>query len=279
MVGVKFSHISSRAVSRIGQKTSECLNQFLCDDVLEENAVICCGNMPISSISDPRPLVFPCLIVSCQAYDDNPMRGPAFMRAMALSAIMGGAGAIRANGSQDIKAIREITDLPIIGLNKIWSDTSEVYITPTFESAVELADAGADVIALDATPRPRPNNETLETLIKRIQNELGLRVFADCSTILDAISAAKLGADYVSTTMAGYTPYTAQNKTTGPDFKTLEAIAQSVSVPVIAEGRFWTPFEVGHAFELGASAVVIGTAITSPVDITRRFAKEVPEHL
>jgi N-acylglucosamine-6-phosphate 2-epimerase len=235
--------------------------------------------MPISSISDARPLVFPCLIVSCQAYDNNPMCGPTFMRAMALSALQGGAGAIRANGAEDIKAIREVTDAPIIGLNKLWIEGFEVYITPTFESARELADAGADVIALDATPRPRPGGETLEQLIQRIQNELGLRVFADCSTILDAVAAAKLGADYVSTTMAGYTPYTAQNKTTGPDFKTLEAIAQSVSVPVIAEGRFWTPFEVGHAFELGASAVVIGTAITSPVDITKRFVKEVPDSL
>ncbi len=235
--------------------------------------------MPIYSISDARPLVFPCLIVSCQAYDDNPMRGPVFMRAMALSALQGGAGAIRANGAEDIQAIREVTDAPIIGLNKLWTEGFEVYITPTFESARVLADAGADVIALDATPRPRPGGETLEKLIPRIQNELGLRVFADCSTILDAVAAAKLGADYVSTTMSGYTPYTAKNKTVGPDFKTLEAIAQSVSVPVIAEGRFWTPFEVGHAFELGASAVVIGTAITSPVDITKRFAKEVPDSL
>jgi N-acylglucosamine-6-phosphate 2-epimerase len=235
--------------------------------------------MPISSISDARPLVFPCLIVSCQAYDDNPMRGPTFMRAMALSALMGGAGAIRANGEEDIRAIREVTDAPIIGLNKLWVEGFEVYITPTFDSARVLADAGADIIALDATPRPRPGGETLEELISQIQNDLGLRVFADCSTILDAVAAAKLGADYVSTTMAGYTPYTAKNKTTGPDFKTLEAIAQSVSVPVIAEGRFWTPFEVGHAFELGASAVVIGTAITSPVDITKRFAKEVPDSL
>ena len=235
--------------------------------------------MPISSISDARPLIFPCLIVSCQAYDDNPMRGPTFMRAMALSALQGGAGAIRANGVEDIRAIREVTDAPIIGLNKIWSDTSEVYITPTFVSAVELASAGADIIALDATPRPRPGGETLEQLIQKIRNELGLRVFADCSTILDAIAAVKLGADYVSTTLSGYTPYTAKNKTAGPDFKTLEAIAQSVSVPVIAEGRFWTPFEVGHAFELGASAVVIGTAITSPVDITKRFAREVPDSL
>jgi N-acylglucosamine-6-phosphate 2-epimerase len=235
--------------------------------------------MPISSISDARPLVFPCLIVSCQAYDDNPMRGPTFMRAMALSALMGGAGAIRANGEEDIRAIREVTDAPIIGLNKLFVEGFEVYITPTFESARVLADAGADIIALDATPRPRPGGETLERLISQIQNDLGLRVFADCSTILDAVAAAKLGADYVSTTMAGYTPYTAKNKTNGPDFKTLEAIAQSVSVPVIAEGRFWTPFEVGHAFELGASAVVIGTAITSPVDITKRFAKEVPDSL
>jgi N-acylglucosamine-6-phosphate 2-epimerase len=163
--------------------------------------------MLITSIADARPLVFPCLIVSCQAYDDNPMRGPTFMRAMALSALQGGAGAIRANGEEDIRAIREVTDAPIIGLNKLWSEGFEVYITPTFESARVLADAGADIIALDATPRPRPGGERLEELIPRIQNELGLRVFADCSTILDAVAAAKLGADYVSKKQNGWTRF------------------------------------------------------------------------
>lgn len=210
----------------------------------------------------------PVLIVSCQARDDNPLTGSVYMQAMALAALQGGADAIRANGAPDIAAIRQITDKPIIGLLKKDVASFEVYITPDFASIEEIVAAGADYIALDVTHRPRP--VPLEELFSAIHAK-GKKVFADCATLQDATRAASLGADVVSTTMAGYTPETEAKKTDEPDFALLEQICQAVSVPVVAEGRFWTPEQVARAFSLGASGVVVGTAITNPRDITKRF--------
>ncbi len=210
----------------------------------------------------------PVLIVSCQARDDNPLTGSVYMQAMALAALQGGADAIRANGAPDIVAIRQITDKPIIGLLKKDVAGFEVYITPDFASIEEIVAAGADYIALDVTHRPRP--VPLEELFRAIHAQ-GKKVFADCATLQDATRAAALGADVVSTTMAGYTPETEAQKTNEPDFALLEQICQNVSVPVVAEGRFWTPEQVARAFSLGASGVVVGTAITNPRDITKRF--------
>jgi N-acylglucosamine-6-phosphate 2-epimerase len=211
------------------------------------------------------------LIVSCQAHDDNPLRGSEFMRAMALAALQGGADAIRADAPADIAAIREICDAPLIGLYKDWRDDWEVYITPTLAHAQELVAAGADIVALDATDRKRPA-ETLEELIEGI-HALGARVFADCSTAQDGLSAARLGADYVSTTMAGYTPETAHRKTDAPDFELLEAFIRDCGKPIIGEGRFWTPDDVRRGFSSGAHGIVVGTAITNPREITRRFKR------
>jgi N-acylglucosamine-6-phosphate 2-epimerase len=101
-------------------------------------------------------------------------------------------------------------------------------------------------------------------------------VFANCATLEDAVNAARLGADYVSTTMAGYTPETAHRKTDAPDFELLEAMIIASSQPVIGEGRFWSPHEVERGFALGAHGIVVGTAITNPREITRRFARAVP---
>ncbi len=218
-------------------------------------------------------LVFPSLIVSCQARADNPLHGPKFMAAMALAAQQGGARGIRANGVEDIRAIQAVTHLPIIGINKRWMEGYEVYITPDFAAASEVAEAGADVIAVDATARPRPK-ESLAELIYLIHAELGKPVFADVSTLEEGHNAAQLGADFIATTLSGYTPYSP--KTEGPDFVLIQQLVAGVGVPVIAEGRFWTPEEVSKAFDLGASAVVVGTAITNPREITRRFVQGVP---
>jgi N-acylglucosamine-6-phosphate 2-epimerase len=214
------------------------------------------------------------LIVSCQAHDDNPLRGATFMKAMALAALEGGANAIRADAPDDIRAIREICDQPLIGLFKDWRDGWEVYITPTLEHARALVDAGADIVALDATNRARPA-ESLEAMIAGI-HALGALVFADCSTLEEGLNAARLGADYVSTTMAGYTPQTAHRKSDDPDFELLEALVRDSTAPVIGEGRFWTPQDVARGFALGAHGIVVGTAITNPREITRRFARAVP---
>lgn len=220
-----------------------------------------------------RRLSFPTLIVSCQARADNPLYGPQFMAAMAKAAEAGGAGGIRANGPEDVAAIRAVTELPILGLYKQWLEPYEVYITPDFAAAQAIAEAGADILALDATPRPRPQ-EGLAELIERIHTELDKPVCADVSTLEEGLRAVELGADCVATTLAGYTPYTL--KTEGPDFALLRELVQALAVPVLAEGRFWTPEQVGRAFELGADAVVVGTAITNPREITRRLVRSVP---
>lgn len=209
------------------------------------------------------------LVVSCQAREDNPLHGAPFMRAMALAAVDGGAAGIRAEGVADIAAIRAAVAVPLIGLLKRWREGFDVYITPGFEDAAAIVAAGCDVVALDCTPGRR-DGEPVATLIARIKAELGVAVMADIATVEEGLAAAALGANYVGTTLAGYT--TARAATIGPDLELLAALTACCPVPVVAEGRFDTPAQVARAFELGAYAVVVGTAITNPREITRRFA-------
>jgi N-acylglucosamine-6-phosphate 2-epimerase len=211
------------------------------------------------------------LIVSCQALADNPLRKSEYMAVMAKAAEFGGAGGIRANGATDIKAIREQVSIPIIGINKTAASLENVYITPTLESAAEVARAGADIIAIDATNRPRPNNVTATELIKAVKHELKLPVMADISTYTEGIAAADAGADIVATTLAGYTTYTSQ--TDGPDLDLLRKLAQNIDIPLIAEGRILSPNDLMTVFECGAFAAVIGKMITDPMYITQQFIK------
>jgi N-acylglucosamine-6-phosphate 2-epimerase len=208
------------------------------------------------------------LVVSCQARADNPLHGPVLMAAMARAAAEGGAAAIRANGAVDVVAIRAAVELPIIGISKHWDANFPVYITPSFASAKALAEAGAGIIALDATSRPR-NGEPIHVLIPRIKAELGVEVFADVATLGEGLAAAEWGADYVATTLAGYTEETAGQP--GPDLALVAALAARCPVPVVAEGRYDTPELVRRALDAGAHAVVVGTAITNPREITRGF--------
>ena len=212
------------------------------------------------------------LIVSCQARADNPLHGPRFMAAMALAARDGGARAIRANGPEDVRAVKA-AGLPVIGIHKVFSDNVPVYITPTMAAADALADAGADIIALDCTPRPR-RGDAPSAIIAHIKDQLGLESFADISTLEEGIAAARMGATYVSTTLSGYTSYT-EPKPDGPDFALIRALAGRVDTPIIAEGRFNTPELARAAIEAGAYAVVVGTMITNPREITKSFAKAV----
>lgn len=210
------------------------------------------------------------LIVSCQAPDYSPVYGPQFMAAFAKCAEMGGAVGIRANGGRDVKAIREVVRLPIIGINKLRSDAYPVYITPTPASARSVVQAGANLVAVDATHRPRRGGMSPETLIQTIQDELGVPVMADIDTLEEGIAAAQAGADIVATTMAGYT--NRREKTAGVDLELIRALVAAVDVPVICEGRVGTPNDVAAAFEAGAFAVVVGTAITNPLVMTQAFA-------
>ncbi|MBQ8291999.1 MAG: N-acetylmuramic acid 6-phosphate etherase [Clostridia bacterium] len=214
------------------------------------------------------------LIVSSQALDGNPLKKPEYLAVMAECAEKGGAVAIRANGYDNILEMKKRLHIPVIGLNKIVDKNGVTIITPNFEKAKEIAAAGADVIALDATFRNSEIKEAAGALIARIHNELHLPVLADISNLEEAIKAEKLGADYISTTLAGYTadkPYKPQDKYF-PDFKLVVDILQSgIKIPVFAEGRFWQAEHVERAFRLGCYGVIIGKAITNPMAITQYY--------
>ncbi len=209
------------------------------------------------------------LIVSCQALPHEPLFGAEIMARMAVAAQAGGASAIRANTPPDIAAIRRSVDLPIIGLFKEDFPGYPVFITPTLDHAKAVAKAGADVIALDATARPRPQPGDLADFIAAIHDATGLPVLADISTPAEGVAAVAAGADLVSSTMSGYTPYSSQQ--VGPDIELVAALAAAVDVPVLAEGRYRLPEQAAAALAAGATAVVVGGAITRPLEITRWF--------
>lgn len=210
------------------------------------------------------------LIVSCQARADNPLHGPSFMGAMALAARDGGAVGVRANGPADVRAVKA-AGLPVIGIQKVFSETHPVYITPDFAAAASIVEAGAGIVALDCTPRAR-NGEAPQILIRRIREELGAEVFADISTFQEGLAAADWGATYVATTLSGYTGET-EPKPDHPDLALVERLAARLSVPVVAEGRYNSPDWVRQGFAAGAHAVVVGTMITNPREITRAFVR------
>jgi N-acylglucosamine-6-phosphate 2-epimerase len=200
------------------------------------------------------------LIVSCQAPVDSPLHHPAVIAAMAEAAVNQGAVAVRIDTPAHIQAVRQRVAVPIIGLWKQQIPGSEVYITPQFEHACAVAEAGADIIAIDATLRERPNQETVAELIQQIHQTLHKPVMADVDTFESAVAAVASGADLVGTTLYGYTSSTQHLKP--PGLELLTQMAQNLSVPVICEGGIASPQMARQALYLGASAVVVGTAIT-----------------
>lgn len=230
------------------------------------------------------------VIVSVQASGDEPLNKPEILEAMALSAINGGARALRMANTESQDNIKPFKkhhpDILVIGLTKpekIPGNAHElVYITPTFDDVKSLVASGADAVAFDATNRPRPGGETLPDIILQSRKEFPhVYLMADISTLEEGVYAAELGLDMISTTLSGYTTATrnsiaVENDT--PDFTLLEELVKSpaiakTNIPVILEGRIWTPTQVKTAFELGAFAVVIGSAITRPHLITERFCQ------
>lgn len=210
------------------------------------------------------------LIVSCQALPHEALFGPEIMARLAVAAQAGGAVGIRANSPADVAAIRAVTDLPLIGLSKVDVLGFDVYITPTLADALAVSEAAADIIALDATARPHPEGLTSDFL-RRVREETGRPILADISTHDEALAAQDAGADFISTTMSGYTPYSPQ--TVEPDLDLVRRLAAVLTVPLIAEGRIATPEQARAALDAGAWAVVVGGAITRPQQITERFAR------
>ncbi len=218
------------------------------------------------------------LIVSCQAEGDEPLNSTQILAAMSQAAVLGGAVAIRAERPENIIQIKKQVDVPVIGLYKKKYPNSEVYITPTFHDALEVLNAGADIIALDATNRPRPNNERLGQIVKALRLQKRLLLMADVSTTKEGIAAAKLDFDLIGTTLSGYTTETNSKAANDkPDFELLSALVNQLGhkIPIIAEGRIWTAEEVIEALRSGAFAVVVGTAITRPTVITRRIRQKI----
>lgn len=215
------------------------------------------------SESLPHPMLrslYHSLIVSCQAPADSPLHEPMVIAAIAQAAVNQGAAGLRLDTPAHVQAVRQRVRVPIIGLWKRQFEGSEVYITPQFEQAEAIAAAGADIIAIDATLRPRPGGETVPELIRRIQKELDKRVMADVDTLEAAIAAVEAGADLVGTTLYGYTAET--RPLSPPGFDLLSALVDRFTLPVLCEGGIASATMARQALDRGAYAVVVGTAIT-----------------
>lgn len=212
------------------------------------------------------------VIVSCQAMPSEPLYKEECMIAMMQSVVKGGAGGLRVAGIRDVANAKKLFDIPVIGLTKpdiIPKNYKEiVYITPSVSEALALVRAGADIVAFDGTRRERKDSK-LEDIIKYIKINKRLAM-ADISTVEEGLKCCELGADILSTTLSGYT-LESGDRGEAPDFELLEQLVKQTNLPVVLEGRIWEPEQVNKAFELGAHCVVIGSAITRPQLITKRF--------
>lgn len=217
------------------------------------------------------------LIVSCQALATEPLHGSEFMAKMSFAASQGGAIGIRANSPDDIKAIKKVVSLPVIGIWKVDYPDSEVYITPTMKEVDALVEVGVEIIALDATKRTRPNGKTLTEFFTEVRKKYPNQLFmADTSCYEEGVKAKELGFDLVGTTMSGYTSYTKGTKI--PDFPLIKKYVDTLDMPIIAEGGIWLNEDLKQAMDLGVWAAVIGTAITRPQNITERYIKYMGEN-
>ena len=224
-----------------------------------------------SGVNDPLAALEGGLVVSVQAPDDSPLRDTVHIVAIARAAEAGGAAGIRADGGAHVAGIKAAVRLPVIGLRKRRVPGSAVYITPEFADAHEVAAAGADLVAVDGTLRPRPGGVAAEDFISALVRELPQPVLADVDSIEAGAVAREAGAAAVATTLAGYTGGGPPPEE--PDTELVARLAAELDCPVLAEGRYGSPPAVRAALEVGAFAVVVGTAITDPIALTRRFAE------
>lgn len=216
------------------------------------------------------------LVVSCQALENEPLYSSYIMGRMARAATEGGAVGIRANSAADINEIKKNTDLPVIGIVKKDYIDSSIFITATMKEIEELATTDCEMIALDATSRRRPNNETLEEFVEKVRRKVPNKLLmADIATFDEAVQAEKLGFDCVSTTLMGYTEQSAGQKIDQEDYQILKNILEALKIPVIAEGNVDTSEKAKRCLELGAHSIVVGSAITRPQFITKRFTDSI----
>jgi N-acylglucosamine-6-phosphate 2-epimerase len=211
------------------------------------------------------------LIVSCQSESADPFNKPDYLALFAQAAEMGGAACIRAQGVANITAIRAAVELPVIGITEGMYDDGWVLITPGLIDVEQLIAAGADLIALDATARRRPNGLDGIEFFREVRGKFSIPLIADCATFEEGVAAAEAGADLIATTLSGYTSETELQVTAEPDYDLVKSLVNAVNVPVIAEGRIWTPEQARRALDSGAYAVVVGAAITRPRVVTGKF--------
>lgn len=216
------------------------------------------------------------VIVSCQAVPGEPLyvEEKSIMYLMARAAKQAGTPAIRTSSIRDVVAIKEETGLPVIGLIKVQYDGFERYITPTMKEVDALVEAGSDVIALDCTEQKRGDGKSISEFITEVRSKYPDAILmADISTYEEGVNAWKLGVDIVGTTMSGYTPQSP--KLDGPDYELVKKLSEAVTIPVIGEGRIHSPEQAVEMLNAGAFAVVVGGAITRPLEIAQRFIKAV----
>ena len=212
------------------------------------------------------------LIISCQALPGEPLHSSFIMSRMARAATLAGAAGIRANSVVDIQAIQDETSLPIIGIAKVDYDDSEVFITPTVKEMRAVASTGCQVVACDVTGRTRPNHEDLAKIVQQIHVEFpNTLLMADTDRIQSVMLANELGFDMIGTTMHGYTPATEGKNIADNDFEYLKEVISVAKAPVIAEGKIDSPKKLKRCMELGCHSVVVGGAITRPLQIARSF--------
>lgn len=218
------------------------------------------------------------LVVSCQALPDEPLHSSFVMGKMALAAKQGGAKGIRANSVEDIKEIQKVVDLPIIGIIKKNYGDCEVYITPTMDEVDALVETGCEIIAMQATDNIRPNGQNTKEFFEKVKAKYPNQKFmADCSTLQEAILADEIGFDFIGTTMVGYTKQSQGLKIETDDFKLMKDIIAKVKHPVIAEGNIDTPEKAKRVKEIGCFTTVVGSIITRPQVITKRFVDKIKE--
>ncbi|MGL6202101.1 MAG: N-acetylmannosamine-6-phosphate 2-epimerase [Lachnospiraceae bacterium] len=218
------------------------------------------------------------LIVSCQALENEPLYLPqgGVMPLMAKAAMLGGAMGVRANSPRDIREIKIAIDLPVIGLYKKQYKGFEPYITPTMTEVKEIVEAGADIIAMDCTARPRPDGLRLEEAISQIKRLYPhVLLMADISSYEEGRAAEACGVDLVGTTLNGYTSYTESDCSREPNFDLVRRLSADCAAPIIAEGNIHYPWQAGRMLDMGAWSVVVGGAITRPMEITQRFVHEI----
>jgi len=213
------------------------------------------------------------LIVSCQADKGDPLDGCNHIAALARTAELGGAVGLRIDSPPNIKAVRACSQLPLIGSHKIHSPNSTIYVTPTYENAAEIIEAGADVVGIQATSGKRTNGEHVNDIIARIHAQLGATVMADVSNLDEALVVAQAKPDFISTAFCGHQPYSPAANSF--DNQLLRQLVEAVDIPIVAEGWICTPDEAAIVIAHGAFAVVVGSAITMPKKITERFVRAI----